>query len=274
MCAMTRRGLIKAGIGLACGGFFPWTAVAGPDSYYLRNRSRLLHEFAGLCLGMEQYLAAQAGPDGPQGRALDRALARAKAATDLARQTFANLLPGLPEVGGETNRNLVNVIQAGWLGAAYTGMKAQGFTARQAGRMFYDLCEADLKAKPRAELLTQGRDYFSKASRQYLEQWAEWTQLRLYPGDWVAVAVFGDGRDFVLGHDYSQCGALKYFQALNMPEIAPYFCLNDFTLSRYQDTGLARTMTLAEGHPVCDFRYKPGRPVTQGFGSETPKFPV
>ena len=55
-------------------------------------------------------------------------------------------------------------------------------------------------------------------------------------------------------------------------EVAPYFCLNDFILSRAEGTGLSRAHTLAQGHDRCDFRYKKGREVTQDWDTETPKF--
>ena len=53
-----------------------------------------------------------------------------------------------------------------------------------------------------------------------------------------------------------------------MEDIAPYFCMNDFIKSKAYGTGLSRTTTIAEGYPICDFRYKEGREVTQGFVGE------
>jgi len=257
---LTRRKLLKGGVAAACGCFFPWAAIAGPNSYYTQNSRRLLGEFDGVCLGVEQYLAPTAGRE------------QAGAVAGLARETFARLLPNLPEVGGESNRNQINVLQAGWLAAIFTGMKAQGFSARDAGRLFYDLCESDLKATPAEKLLAEGEAYFSAENYAYLRTWAQWTRKRTYPGDWVATVVFGNGEDFDVGHDYSECGAVKYFQARDMAVIAPYFCLADFSLSRSQNTGLARSMTIAQGDPICDFRYKRGRRVTQDWDTETPRF--
>jgi len=54
--------------------------------------------------------------------------------------------------------------------------------------------------------------------------------------------------------------------------VAPYFCVNDFTLSTAQGAGLARVHTLAQGDGLCDFRYTLGRPVVQGWDTETPRF--
>ncbi len=259
---MTRRGFLKVGLVAACGCFFPWQAAAQAQTYYTENRQRFLREFEGICSGMQSVLTHSIGRE------------QALAATSLARETFALQLPDMPDVGGAANRNQINVLQAGWLAAIHTGMKAQGFPAKAAGRLFYDLCEQDLKSTPAATLRAEGEAYFSEENYANLRTWAQWTQKRTYPGDWVAQAVFGNGEDFDVGHDYSECGAVKYFQSRNMPEIAPYFCLSDFTMSRYQETGLVRSMTLAQGDPKCDFRYKKGRPVTQNWDTETPKFPL
>ncbi len=47
--------------------------------------------------------------------------------------------------------------------------------------------------------------------------------------------------------------------------------MNDFRRSAAYGTGLERKGTLAMGYPRCDFRYKKGRPVTQGWQSERAK---
>ena len=82
----------------------------------------------------------------------------------------------------------------------------------------------------------------------------------------------GDGKTFDAGYDYTECGAVKYFKAQGVAEVAPYFCLNDFLASRAQGTGLVRKGTLAQGDPLCDFRYKRDRPVTQDWDTEVPRF--
>lgn len=42
-------------------------------------------------------------------------------------------------------------------------------------------------------------------------------------------------------------------------EILPYVCLFDFFKSAITNSGLIRTMTLAEGREKCDNRFKRGR---------------
>ena len=111
-------------------------------------------------------------------------------------------------------------------------------------------------------------------NRTCMRAWAENSQKRLIPGDWVVKFVPGDGKTFDVGYDYTSCGAFNYFKAQGAAEVAPYFCLNDFLASRAQGTGLSRQHTLAQGDSVCDFRYKRDRPVTQDWDTEVPRFAV
>ena len=117
-----------------------------------------------------------------------------------------------------------------------------------------------------------GAALFSPHYLTSLQAWAAASQKRLFPGDWVGQAVPGDGKTFDVGYDYTECGAVKYFKAQGVPEVAPYFCLNDFLASKAQGTGLVRQGTLAQGAARCDFRYKRDRPVTQDWETEVPRF--
>lgn len=44
-------------------------------------------------------------------------------------------------------------------------------------------------------------------------------------------------------------------------EFAPYICPSDILYSDALGWGLTRTMTLAEGAPKCDFRFKRSGPI-------------
>ena len=80
--------------------------------------------------------------------------------------------------------------------------------------------------------------------------------------------MLGDGTAFDYGYDYTECGVVKYFRAQGAPELAPYFCLNDFPKSAVDGSGLSRTKTIGQGVDLCNFRYKKGRPVLQGWSTE------
>ncbi len=109
---------------------------------------------------------------------------------------------------------------------------------------------------------------FTRESLDKMKIWAEWTQKREFPANWVADFIPGDGKEFDYGYDYEECGAVKYFSAQRVPELAPYFCLNDFPNSAVFGSGLRRKRTIAQGAGICDFRYKKGRAVIQDWETE------
>jgi len=90
-----------------------------------------------------------------------------------------------------------------------------------------------------------------------------------YPGDWV-LDIPEPSKDggFDFGYDELECGSYKFFDPHGVREIMPYVCLADFVMSRACGTGLVRNSTIVEGADTCDFRYKYGRPVTQGWPPE------
>lgn len=260
---LTRRAVLRAGLVGACACLLPWRALAATQApnFYVANRAKLLADFKGVCGGAEHWLAARTAE--PTARAI---------AADALRRYDA-LLPAMPDIGGPSNRNQPFLIMAGWLTALCKAMGEKGMTAKDAGRLLYDLYAADWAAVPPQKAHAMGAKLFSPVYFRALEAWAAESRKRQYPGDWVGTVVKGDGKTFDLGYDYSACGAVKYFKAQGVAEVAPYYCLNDFLASRAQGTGLVRIHTLAQGDALCDFRYKRDRPVTQNWDTEVPKFP-
>jgi hypothetical protein len=258
---VSRRFVLRAGLVGVCSCLVSWPAWPAATGFYVENRAKMLADFKGICGGAEKWLAARIPGQ------------TAKTVTADALRRFETLLPGLPDLGGAANRNQPFVTMAGWLTALCLAMREKGLTAKDAGRLLYDLYAADWTAVPPERARAMGAALFSPAYAASLKEWAEASQKRQYPGDWVGKAVSGDGKTFDIGYDYTECGAVKYFKSQGVPDVAPYFCLNDFLASRAQGTGLVRKGTIAQGDPVCDFRYKRDRPVTQDWDTETPRFP-
>ncbi len=258
-CLLSRRGFLKAGLVVGCSLFVPTPllAAAGVDA---EERARRVLEFRAMLPDITRLLTPILG----------ETMARKTAGESALR--YEALLPVLPDVGGAANRNYENLFQAAWLIAFSQSLKDRGQPPAVAGRLLYDLFEQDLAATPAQTLRQQGEAYFAEKNYTFLREWAQQTQQRRYPDDWVARVVFGNGKDFDAGHDYSQCGAVQLFRAHGETVVAPYFCLNDFTLSRYQGTGLRRVHTIAQGDACCDFRYAKGREVVQSWDTETPRF--
>ena len=208
-------------------------------------------EFAGLCAGAEQMLAGQ------------------RPAQDLtamfaeARKAHARLLP-LPDIGGAENLTYPSFLVGPQYAALYTAMRPCGFSAQDVGKLVYDLAVYSFEAQ-KDVYRANGQRFFTPEYFVLLQDWARRSQQRRYPMDWVQTVFRGDGRDFDIGVDYTECGLMKYFASLGMPELAPYPCRVDFPTARAEGTGLVRTTTLASGGKVCDFRYKKGRHVAQGW---------
>ncbi len=256
---LSRRDFLRlTGLGCAWACLAPAPLWAASGNYYAENRAAILADFAATCQGFQAALAPRLGAK------------QAAEACAEARALFARLVPDMPDVGGAENRNQPFILAAGQLAALHLALSPRGIPGRDSGRIYYDLNARALAQAPAAALKAQGAALFTAESRKKLEAWAAASQRRKYPGDWVAAFVPGDGRTFDLGYDYSQCGALKYFQALGAAEAAPYFCINDFLASRAMGTGLFRKGTLAAGADRCDFRYKLDGPVTQDWDTEAP----
>jgi hypothetical protein len=209
--------------------------------------------FDDLCAGATQILAGR------------RPATELAAMLADARTIHAGLLP-LPDIGGPENLVYASFVIAPQYVALYRAMRPHGFTAADVGKLIYDLAASSL-AKQADGLRHNGERFFTPTYFAQLQDWATRSQERRYPMDWVQTVFRGDGTEFDIGVDYTECGLVKYFAAHGVPELAPYPCRIDFPTARAEETGLERTTTLATGGRQCDFRYKKGRPVTQGWDS-------
>ena len=88
---------------------------------------------------------------------------------------------------------------------------------------------------------------------------------RRYADDWVWDFVEGDGGTFDYGYDFFHCATQKLYHAHGADEFLPYYCYLDFVTVRRTGWGLTRTMTLAEGHDHCDFRFRLGGEAESGW---------
>ena len=210
-------------------------------------------EFAGLCSGAEQMLAGQRPPED------------LRAMFAAARAAHAKLLP-LPDIGGPENLTYPSFLVGPQYVALYTAMRPHGFIARDVGKVVYDLAAYSFEQQ-KEQYRANGQRFFTSEYYALLQAWAERSQKRQYPMDWVQTVFRGNGDDFDIGVDYAECGQMKYFTVQGVPELAPYPCFVDFPTAKAEGTGLARSSTLAGGGTVCNFRYKQGRAVTQGWST-------
>lgn len=112
------------------------------------------------------------------------------------------------------------------------------------------------------------RSEFSSRHRNNLKAFAQESQLRKYPDNWVMEYVEGDGIDFDYGCNYSECAVLKFYRKMGVEKFMPYVCVMDLTSSHALGTGLHRTMTLNYGGNCCDFQFKKDRSSLPGLPLE------
>lgn len=180
------------------------------------------------------------------------------------RNEFESLILKMPYVGGDNNIYSGMFFMAVPHLALYKILKAHGKPLVEIGKIVYLTLEIFFDKYPPTYMMFADMDQKELYTMQ--KNAALESQKRQYPGDWVFdICKPSTDGEYDFGYDEYECGMLKFFEAQGGKEIMPYVCLADFVMSRACGTGLVRNTTLAEGGDRCDFKYKYGRPVTQGW---------
>lgn len=215
-----------------------------PTNYYVKHKRRILWELSLVSKSARPVI----------GEYFDE---RADILLAEARREFEDLIPQLPYVGG-IQPFTEFVVFTGMFLALYRVSKGRGKTIEQTGEMIFKSGEAFLKFFPSFLLRQLIPVNFSRRYIDRIRKGAVESQERRYPDGNVLSFVEGDGRNFDYGVDYLECASCKFFAKQGASEIAPYLCPVDILYSEALGWGLTRTMTLAEGAPKCDFRFKRG----------------
>jgi hypothetical protein len=186
-----------------------------------------------------------------------------------AKHEYAKMIPKLPDIGGKKNRYYINFIGGVWYLAMIKVLEKEGLKPREIGKIIYELAEAYYKSIPRIlfwfkSMLFNNRFIINKLKRDALE-----SQLKKYPCNWVFEFVPGDGRDFDYGVNFTECGMYKFYKQEGYEKYMPYLCLGDYALlPLYGRIGFKRTQTIGNGAKYCDFRFKKGGSVAEGWPPE------
>jgi hypothetical protein len=215
------------------------------SDYYISRKGRLMRDFDQVVKRVAPVFATR------YGRAEAAALA-----TD-ARHEFEAILPDLPYIGGAQPHTQLVVI-GGWFLAMTRALGRHGRPVVEAGELVFQFSEHYLRVVPGFARHFLGSVSFSPRYLRKLRQRAAESQKRQFPGGYVFTYVEGDGTRFDYGVDYTECATSKFLSAQGAAELAPYLCAVDILYSDALGWGLQRTMTIAEGNPVCDFRFKRG----------------
>jgi len=174
-----------------------------------------------------------------------------------ACMAFKKLLPVIPYIGGGRNHMTEHLITSAECLAFYKGMKANGKSAEETGKILYDaiLLRGQITEPPIPPSQWLSEDQLKERRMRRAQD----SQEHKYSGDWVYEFIQGDGEVFDYGYDFSECGTRKFYHSQGAGEFLPFYCFLDYPISRTGGYGLERTATLAEGHSKCDHRFKKGR---------------
>jgi hypothetical protein len=214
--------------------------------YYLSRRAGILAQYDEHAQAWSPFLARR------YGRAF------ACAVVQDARGQLEALIPQLPYIGGDENSMTHHLVRSSTSLVFYEVMKAYGKTASEAGNVLYDAVVESVSHLP-----LQTPMGLEELEAKRLE--AKRSEERRYPDDWVWVFVEGDGVGFDYGYDFFECSTQKLYHAQGADEFLPFYCYLDFVTYRTAGWGFTRTMTLAEGHQRCDFRFKAGGTTEKGW---------
>ena len=229
-----------------------------PEANYAPQKSRLLKDFDRMAARVKRVLISRYGEE------------QAKALIRESRQEYEALIPQIPYIG-EKSPMLIFLLPTSRYLAVYRALQKRGATVEDAGRLIYEMMEAETKAIPRPVRRLTGWLWFSRLFLRRVTKRAAESQKRQYPGGYVFTYVEGNGRDFDWGIDYAECSSCKLLKAQNAMDLAPYVCAVDKVSSELLGWGLTRTMTLAEGFEKCDFRFKKGGETRVETRSKTDK---
>jgi hypothetical protein len=184
----------------------------------------------------------------------------AKAMLLAARSRFGDLIPELPNIGGDNKHLTASLFSSARCLALYQAMKARNLSAADTGKVLYDAVlarAAEPRPSPTAEWLS--REELMDRRRQRARR----SQQRRYVWDYVHKFVAGDGQTFDFGYNFLECATDKFFRARGAAEFTPCYCFLDYPKAQLDGLSPSRTMTLAEGHRMCDHRFREGGPLTQ-----------
>jgi hypothetical protein len=173
-----------------------------------------------------------------------------------ACQEFDSLIPMIPYIGGADNHLTESLIESVIYLSFHLAMQKHHRTAEETGKILFDSILTRLGEPrppiPPAKILSTEQLMMRRRER------ATRSQLRSFPGDYVFEFIAGKVGEFDYGYDFIECAAQKFYHAQGADEFLPFYCFLDFAWSRVYELGLSRTMTLAQGHPMCNHRFKQG----------------
>jgi hypothetical protein len=209
--------------------------------YYVGQKEALMVQGRGFAEGTRALMIPQYGTE------------KAEAISAGMVEHFERIIPELPYIGGDSNKNLTEtLIQCSISMAFCLAVRDKGKSFDDAGRISYMVVSRFMEGNPPPE---DKRTVQQKRDDQ--KHMAEYTQSHAqeFPEGWLAEYVERVPEPFTHGTDYTECGNLKLCEKLGIAEFAPYICMMDKITYSARGQGMTRTQALALGSDRCDFRF-------------------
>jgi len=214
--------------------------------YYIKQKAKLMKDFSEYTNGIRQLLVGKF-----ENAKIDEILKQ-------MNKEFENLIPKIPYIGGVKNPFTESIIYAISNLAIFWILEKEGFSYQEIGELFYKLIDSEIRLD-KENLEKSGKDPaqfpFEKEYLNLHKSFAEYSQKRTFPYDFVTSYVEGDGVSFEFGFNISECGTYKILKELGAEKFIPFLCMIIMRQSSIFGYGLFRTQTLPIGAPTCDYRY-------------------
>lgn len=214
--------------------------------YYIKQKAKLMKNFNKHTIGIPKLLAGKFDD-----AKIDKILKQMK-------EKFENLIPKIPYIGGAKNYFTSIIIQDISNLAVFRILENEGFTYREIGEFYYDWVDRHHRLR-KESMEKSGKDPaqypFEEENKNYLKNFAEFSQKKEFPYNLVMDFVEGDGISFDYGFNISECGTHKLYKDLGAEKYVPLQCMRVIREANIFGYGLSRTQTIATGASTCEYRY-------------------
>lgn len=177
------------------------------------------------------------------------------------KNEYDKLIPQFPYIGGDKNKLTSSLVKGSSGLALYKVLTEYNIELYEIGKLIYLTSTRYFNRLPSCVRKLTGKRMFSKSKVRSMKERALCSQQKKYPYDWVWEVKEGDGTNYDLAIDYTECGIVKFFHEHDADELTPYLCNLDFVIFKALGIELNRTKTLGCGCDCCNFRFiKNGTP--------------
>jgi hypothetical protein len=175
------------------------------------------------------------------------------------RNTFEQIIPEIPYIGGKRNQFTPVMIINGWIISFYKAMKGHGKAVEEVIKICCEVADDYMQSLPRSLLWVTEKFAFGRLVKWRMKKQARQSQKCKYPNDFAYRYVEGDGNDFDWALEFSECAVNKFYDLQGVEELKPYCNFFDVTYSKYLNMGIDANMTIGIGCQTCKLKYKKGR---------------